>query len=321
MPRPALATTADVRAAVLDLLVQAGVGESPSPQSFRRAVSVRKVRARLGGGNPATIGREINVVEAELVRQGLDTVAIPDLPADIAGLMVQLWQAAVGVQLDDVVRLKSEAQALAEGARDGLAEAQLRVEVLKQELAELRAAVSDRDARLAQALTDSAALTDQLAALRTEVQAAQEREARMSAEQEALQRAQADAIAAAQERYEGLSKQLLQETAQQRQAAQAEVGRMASQQKFADKREAALQARLEQLEAEVIQLRAERQQATGEVAALRYANASMRAQVDDILRALPAPKAGPVPGLAHVRKRSAKAPKAEIGTAAKRSEP
>jgi len=57
MPRPAIATPVDVRHAVLALVAEAGVGKSPSAQAFRRAVSVRKVRERLGGGNPATIGQ------------------------------------------------------------------------------------------------------------------------------------------------------------------------------------------------------------------------------------------------------------------------
>lgn len=150
---------------------------------------MRKVRARLGGGNPATIGHAINAVEAELVRQGLETVTIPDLPADIAALITQLWQAAVGVQLDEVVHLKTEAQAVADGTREALAEAQLRTEVLKQELTELRAAVGERDSRLAQGLTDGAALTEQIAALRGELQSAREREAQCLAERAGVQRA------------------------------------------------------------------------------------------------------------------------------------
>jgi hypothetical protein len=303
MPRPALATTEDVRAAVLGLLVEAGTAEPPSAQSFRRAVSVRKVRARLGGGNPATIGREINAVEAELVRHGLDTVTIPELPADIAALMTQLWQAAVGAQLDAVMRLKAEARSVADSARDALTEAQLRGEMLKQELAELRAAAADRDTRLAQALTDAAALSEQVDAVRGELQAARDREAQWLAERAELGRANVDAIAAAQERYEGLSKQLLQETALQRQAAQAEAGRLANQQKFADKREAALQARLAQLEADLLEARSQREQAAGEVSALRYVNAAMRAQIDEIMHALPASKASAMPGLARGRKR------------------
>lgn len=96
---------------------------------------------------------------------------------------------------------------------------------------------------------------------------------------------------------------------------------MASQQKFADKREAALQARVEQLEADLVEARAQREQAADEVSALCYVNTAMRAQIDEIMRAAPAPKAVPVPGLARGRERPAKAPKAERRTAAKRTTP
>lgn len=320
MPRPAVATTAEVRSAVLALLVEAGTGNSPSPQSFRRAVSVRKVRERVGGGNPATIGREINAVEAELVRSGLDTVAIPELPPDIAALMAQLWQAAVGVQLGEVVRLKTEAQAVADGARQALAEAQLRGQMLVQELAELRAAVADRDTRLAQALADGASLSEQLQTLRTQLQASGEREAQLAGERAGQDKAQSDAIAAARERYDGLSKQLLQETAQQRQAAQTEVTRMAGQLKFADKREAALQALLEQLEADLREARGRCEQAAGEASALRYVNTSLLAQLDQIAKTLPAHPAGIAPGLARGRKRVTKTGKAEVRAGTRRNE-
>ena len=307
MPRSAVSTPEEMRAAILALLAEAGAGESPSAQSFRRAVSVRKVRERLGGGNPATIGRAINAMEAERVRHGLETVAMPALPGDIAELMTQLWQAAVGVQLEDVLRLKAEANDVADAAREALAEAQLRSQVLQQELSELRAAIAERDSRLAQAVTDGTALAAQLDAQRLELQAVREREVRLLSERDDAERARAEAVTASQARYEGLSKQLLQETAQQRQAAQAEVARLAGQQKFADKREAGLQARLALLDAELIEARAQREQAAGEVSALRYVNASLRAQIDEVMRTWPAAPAKPplVAGLARGRKRVA----------------
>jgi capsule polysaccharide export protein KpsE/RkpR len=90
---------------------------------------------------------------------------------------------------------------------------------------------------------------------------------------------------------------------------------------LASSREAALQARVERLEADLVEARAQREQAAGEVSALRYVNTSMRAQIDEIMRAVPAPKASPVPGLARGQKRAAKTPKAERGTAAKRTAP
>lgn len=315
MPRPTIATPADVRGAVLSLLAEAGVGQ-PSAQSFRRVVSVRKVRERLGGGNPATIGRAINAVEAELVQVGVERIALPELPEDIADLMQQLWRAAVGVQIDAVGRLRNEAQQLADGTREHLSEAQLRVEVLKQELSELRTALADRDARLAQATTDQAALADQVESLRQRLDAARAHEAQLGAEVDALHKRQAEAVAAAQERYEGMSRWLLEETAQQRQAAQAEVARMASQSKFAEKRQAALEARLQQLDADLAEARGQKEQALGEASALRYVNTSLRAQLDEFVRAFPAAPAPPVPGLARGRKRSSKTGKAKTSKAA-----
>jgi len=99
MPRPTVATAAQVREAITSLLKEAGiVGEASAP-SYRRAVSVRRVRERLGGGNPATIAHEINALEKEIVSTDNRNLAIPDVPADIAALMGQLWQAAVGVQV------------------------------------------------------------------------------------------------------------------------------------------------------------------------------------------------------------------------------
>ena len=302
-----IATPADVRSAALALLAEAGVGDLPSSQSFRRAVSVRRVRERLGGGNPATIGRGINALEAELVRIGVDQAALPELPPDIAELMQQLWRAAVDVQLDDLVRLRQEARAVADGAREQLAEGQLRVEMLKQELGELRAVLTDRDARLAQASADQAAQADRAASLQQQLDAVLARETAQRVENDELRTAHAAALAATQERYEGLSRRLLEETAQQRQAAQAETARLSSQIKFADKRHEALEARLQNAQAELAGALGLRQQAAGEVAALRYVNTSLRTQLDEFVRALPAASAGPAPGLARGRKRPPKA--------------
>lgn len=295
MPRPAVATPVDVRSAVLALLTHSGLGERPSPQSFRRAVSVRKVRERLGGGNPATISHEINAVEAEIVQAGLTNVALPDIPADIAELMQQLWRAAVAAQLDEVAALKTAALAEAQAAGDRLAEGALRVEVLKQELTELRALLAQRDQELAQARADRAAGSQGQQAQLEQLAATQAHAQGLAGELQSVNETRSREVAAAQERYDGLSRRLLEETAQQRQAAQAEVSRMATQLKFADKREAALQARLQQVEADLAEARAmankaegTAQKAEGETAALRYVNASLRTQLDDLARSRPA---------------------------------
>lgn len=320
MPRPTIATSADVRSAVLALLLESGVGESPSEHSFRRAVSVRKVRARLGGGNPSTIGREIHAVEAELVRAGMSKLVIPDLPPDIGDLMAQLWQAAVAVQLDEVLALKSQAQAVADDARQSLTESQLRCDVLLQELGLLRVAIAERDERLALAQATQTSQQAQLATLNVELQTCQ-----LRAEQLASQLSERDqtldaAITSARERYDGLAKQLMLETGQQRQAAQAEGSRLANQLKFAEKREAAQSDRASHVEAQLQEVRAQRDQAMGEVSALKYVNTALRAQLEGIMSLLPQPNPSPkVSGLASGRKRSAKA--AGSGSTAKRGKP
>ena len=143
MPRPTVATPAQVRDTISSLLREAGIAGTASAPSFRRAVSVRKVRERLGGGNPATIAHEINALEKDIVGADSQILPIPEVPADIAALMGQLWQAAVGVQLTEVLQLRSQAQGIADAAKSALVEEKLRNQVLLQELAELRAAAAE----------------------------------------------------------------------------------------------------------------------------------------------------------------------------------
>ena len=298
MPRPTVATPAQVREAVASLLREAGIVGGVSAPSFRRAVSVRKVRERLGGGNPATIAHEINAVERDIVGVDNQSLSIPEVPADISALMGQLWQAAVGVQLTEVLQLKVQAQGIAAAAKSALVEEQLRNQVLLQELAELRSTAVERDTQLAQSRSQNAVLTDQNTALQNELLTSRRRETELGAAHQAVEKEQTAAIAAARERYDGLSKQLLQETAQQRQAAQVELGRMANQAKFADKREASLLGRIEQLEADLLEVRMQRDKAAGEVSALKYINTALKIQVDDFLKSrmsepVPAPTPSP----------------------------
>jgi chromosome segregation ATPase len=298
MPRPAIATPAQVRETISNLLREAGIVGTASEPSFRRAVSVRKVRERLGGGNPATIAHEINAMEKDIVSADTQNLSIPEVPADIAALMGQLWQAAVGIQLTEVIQLKSQAQGIADAAKSTLVEEQLRNQVLLQELAELRAAAAERDTQLAQAKSQNTVLTEQNARLQSELQASRARESELLMAQALLEAEKTAAITAARERYDGLSKQLLQETAQQRQTAQVEVSRMASQSKFAEKREATLAGRIEQLEADLLEVRTQRDKAAGEVSALKYVNVSLKTQVDEFLKSrthdtVPAPPPSP----------------------------
>ncbi|AQV94118.1 transcriptional regulator [Cupriavidus necator] len=284
MPRLA-ATPEQIRATVLAMLTEAGDAAPPTAARFRRVVSVRKLRARLGGGDPATLSRTLNAIEAELVRAGLAEVAIPDIPPEIAESMRALWQAAVAVQLDEVVRLKREAQAAVEAAQAARADAELRIELLRQELTETRQALAARDTALAEARATQAAgiaRADEQDARRGELEAALATALERATTGE---RAHAEAVAAIQARYEALSKQLLQETAHQRDAVQAERAQLAAQLKFAERRIAALEQERTRLDTDLASERAARQTAAGEASALKAVTASQRAQLDELLRA------------------------------------
>ncbi len=291
---PRLAATADqIRATVLAMLTEAGDAVPPTAARFRRVVSVRKLRARLGGGDPATLSRTLNAIEAEVVRAGLADLALPEIPLEIAEQMRALWQAAVAVQLDEVVRLKRGAQSAVEAAQAARAEAELRVELLRQELTETRQALATRDTALAEARATQAgaiARAEEQAARRGELEAAL-----ATAQERAMtgERAHAEAVATIQARYEALSKQLMQETAHQRDAVQAERTQLASQLKFAERRLAALEQERERIGADLASEQAARQSAAGEASALKAVTASQRAQLDELLRATLAAAAKP----------------------------
>lgn len=306
MPRPAAVTAEQIRSAVLSMLAEAGDADPPTGERFRKIVSVRKLRARLGAGDPATLARALNAIEAEVVRAGLADIAMPGIPVEIAEQMRALWQAAVAVQLDDVVRLKAEAQQAIAAADAARTDAELRVELLRQELSELRASVSARDTELSDLRAQNAMLRGRSAALDA---TAQERQAQLdaaTAERSEVDRANREAIADVQHRYEALSKQLLQETAHRREALKKEHAHSASQLKFAERRVAALDGERERLEGELASEREARQQAVGEALALKAINASQYAQLDELLRIVSAQEARRTPaassGLATARR-------------------
>ncbi|MDK3022616.1 DNA-binding protein [Cupriavidus taiwanensis] len=279
------ASPEQIRATVLAMLAEAGDAQPPTGERFRRVVSVRKLRARLGAGDPATLSRTLNAIEAEVVRAGLADLALPELPVEIAEAMRELWQAAVAVQLDDVVRLKREAQQAVAAAEAARTEAELRIELLRQELTEARSRLAGRDAELAELRAAQAAMTTRAEQLAARADALEAALAAAQARASAGERSHAEAVATIQARYEALSKQLLQETAHQRDGVQAERTQLASQLKFSERRIVALEQERERADAALAAEQAARQTAAGEASALKAVNASQRAQLDELLRA------------------------------------
>jgi hypothetical protein len=268
MSRPATVTPDAIRAAVLALLAEAGDPAPASDARFRKIVSVRKLRAHLGAGDPATLSRHLNAIEAELVQAGLAGFAVPDVPEAIAAQMRALWEAAVATQLDGIVRLRHETQAMVEAATEAQRNSGLKVELLRVELADVRTQLSARDADLAVARTNFEAATKRTAAL-------EEAAGQLQAQLKVVETAAAGAarehvgeLAAERTRYEGLARQLLLETAHQREAFQTERLRLEGELARAGERLAALEALRERLLTELSDERSARQHAVAEATAL-----------------------------------------------------
>ncbi|KVC15868.1 transcriptional regulator [Burkholderia diffusa] len=313
MPRPAAVTAEQIRSAVLAMLAEGGDAAPATGARFRQIVSVRKLRARLGAGDPATLARALNTIEAEVVRAGLAEIAIPDIPPDIADLMRTLWQAAVAVQIDDVARLKQAADDSVAAAEAARTDAELRVELLRQEVQELRAALTARDAELADLRAQHGVLQDRCASLDAQAHERQATLNTLAADQADRDRVHTAALEAAQHRYEALSKQLLQETAHQREALKKEHAQAASQLKFAERRVSALEGERDRLESELAREREARQHAVGEALALKAVNAQQHAHLSELLCNI-----APKPTRAATHSGLATAKRATGGTTAKR---
>lgn len=268
MSRPATVSPDQIRTAVLTMLAEAGEfpdRQPPTGGRFRQVVSVRKLRARLGAGDPATLSRILNTVEAEVVRAGLADVAMPGLPDTIAAQMRALWQSAVSVQLDEVMRLKADAVQATEAA-----------DVARRD-ADLRDQISVRDTALATVREEFRAASGKMAEVEATVSDLRTTLASANTMLVTANSEHAAAIATVHTRYEGLSKQLLQETAHQRDAFRTERERLTGEVAKAVERAAALEGLRDRLLAELASERDAHQRAAAEARALTTVIAEQRA--------------------------------------------
>ena len=285
MSRPAAVSADQIRTTVLAMLAEAGMDndhQPPSGERFRHVVSVRKLRARLGAGDPATLARILNTIEAEVVRAGLAGVAIPGLPDTIAEQMRTLWQAAVAVQLDDVARLREEATQAAQAADAARRDADLRTEMLRVELADLRAQLGARDSDLANLRADGRSLTERAETLKASAAGLQAELDTATSTLAHTRQAHAAEFAAVHTRYEGLSRQLLQETEHQREAWRSERERLAGEIVRAQERITALEGLRDRLLTDLATERDAHQRAAAEAAALTTLVAEQRALLQAI---------------------------------------
>lgn len=280
MPRPAAVSPDQIRTTVLAMLAEAEMAPGhppPTPERFRKIVSVRKLRARLGAGDPAMLSRALNAIETEVVRAGLAQVAIPGLPDAIAEQMRALWQAAVAVQLDEVVQMKAAATQASEAAEVARRDADLRVELLRVELADLRDQLSARDTALATVRAEFRAASEKMSGAERTASDVRAALASATAQLNTAKDEHEAAIAAIHSRYEGLSRQLLQETGHQRHALQMERERLSGQIAQAQERVTALEGLRDRLLTELASERNAHQRAAAEAAALATVAAEHRA--------------------------------------------
>ncbi|WP_342967253.1 DNA-binding protein [Paraburkholderia azotifigens] len=230
MGRIPLTSLDQLRTVVRDLLAEGSRGAPVTAPLYRQLTSVRRVRERLGGGDPARLGRDLRALEPEFVKEWPTWYERPpDVPEGILAQSFAFWREALEVarhEFDDA-RAQADAAIAAAGAeRD---EALARVALLRTELTDSRTQLSARDEALGEAR----------AALATCTRLASESEARIRVAEEklaeALREHDLDRIRYKEEadnvgkEYRGLSRQLLNDVDRQRQAISNEMSRLEQQ--------------------------------------------------------------------------------------------
>jgi chromosome segregation ATPase len=213
-----------VRTAVLDLLAEGGQSAPATSQEFRRHVSVRRVRARLGSGDTSALGRQINEIEIELVSAGRARLSVPGIPEHVAALMQGLWTAALDAQTREVIRLQQTASEFVEQAESARDNAVARVDLLKLELDDLRRDLAARDQTIGELRARLAEAERQLASANADARSAADRLEELSRHDDQRRRDHEAQLAALRTEYDGLGRQLRQETDKMRQAMLSEKG-------------------------------------------------------------------------------------------------
>jgi chromosome segregation ATPase len=247
MGRTPLNTEESVRATVLTMLAEHGHVPPLSTVLFRSIVSVRKLRARLKGGDLTTLGRLLNTIEEEVTQQTANSHALPDLPETVSNLMLALWRAAIDAQTVEIERIKEEAAQTVAGTEDRLNEANARVELLLVAVADLRKELAARD----QTIGGQDAKLEESARINENIRKEHDQlSTRLAQAQQALadvRRNSEEKITTTHEKYAGLSQQLLTQTDAQRQTWAEEKKGLVQQLREAKERIAELRAERQHL--------------------------------------------------------------------------
>lgn len=223
MSRTPINSAAEIKAAADAMLAESGLRAPLPAAQFRRVVSVRRLRERLGGGDHATLARALRELEQHYHAASHAQRELPALPEDVGALMERVWVAAIAAAQADVLPVREEAARSVATANAAREDADMRVNILREELTHLSATLEARNQTIGQ-------LHAQLAAGQQEVTATTQRfndcAARLATAEEkrAAERERFEAeTTRIRNEYEGLRVSLLtatdaqrQETAQQR---------------------------------------------------------------------------------------------------------
>ncbi|MGF6414857.1 DNA-binding protein [Paraburkholderia sp. MM5482-R1] len=212
MGRAPLNSPESVKAAVLQLLTEGGVGQHVTPLSFRSAVSTRRVRELLGGGDPGWISRQINVVRADVLSTSSSRDVIADLPVAVGGAMRALWHTALGAAGDEFAGAREQATQAIEAARGERDEASALAAMLRTECTDLRDQIGERERKLGESEATGRFATQRLDEERARRQQAEAQLDELRRERTLDREEHEAALLAVQTEYEGLRRQLLQET-------------------------------------------------------------------------------------------------------------
>ncbi|TDG02683.1 hypothetical protein E1N52_38425 [Paraburkholderia guartelaensis] len=208
MGRTPLNSPESVRQTVQRMLDAAGVAAPVTPALFRRIVTARRVRAELGGGDPAWVGRQVRLVEAEVISESSARYTASGLPDPVADAMRSLWLRALEAARGEFAAAQADASVSVAAAAAERDNASALVEMMRTELDDRQKQAREQDVRVAQQQAELVQLQQRLAgetdrALRAE--AALDQALRASDE---ARRQHDGELAAVRERYAGLSKQL-----------------------------------------------------------------------------------------------------------------
>jgi chromosome segregation ATPase len=217
MGRQPIHSEQSVRATALAMLAEGAQGAPVTSALFRRVLSARKLRERLGGGDLSTLARILKAFEAEATRDAATRNTIPDLPENVANLMRAVWQAALDAQAGAIEHITQEAARSVATAEDGRDEASALVALLRTELNDLRKDLATRDETIGGLRAELSESARQLKRVDSE-------QGHLSAQLAVAQRARdadrhdfAAQLAATRAQYDGLNRQLLEQTDGQRQ--------------------------------------------------------------------------------------------------------